>query len=112
MSKFEKTVKGDIQEISGKLDEDILNSAFSMSLVDQSYDSYGGCSLIVKVYDKYYMRNSSRASLTLTLFSKGDDVFISAIGSGGGTGALIRFDWGAEDNMTSIKEDSLYKMGY
>lgn len=36
MSKFEKTVKGDIQEISGKLDEDILNSAFSMSLVDQS----------------------------------------------------------------------------
>ena len=52
MSKYEKTVKGDIQEISGKIDEDILNSAFSMSLVDQSYDSYGGCRLIVKVYDK------------------------------------------------------------
>ncbi len=112
MSKFEKTVKGDIRKISEQLNDDILNSAFSMNLVDEAYDSYGGCEIIIKVYDKYYMRNSSRASLTLTLFSKGEHVFVSAIGSGGGTGAIIRFDWGAENNMTSIVEESLYKMGY
>ena len=112
MSKFEKTIRGDIAKISEQLNAYILNSAFSMNLVDESEDSYGDCKLIVRVYDKYYMRNSSRASLTLTLFSKREDVFVSAIGSGGGTGALIRFDWGAEDNITSIIQDCLYETGY
>ncbi|MFA5342039.1 MAG: DUF6054 family protein [Clostridia bacterium] len=112
MSKFEKTIKGDIAKISDQLNDDILNSAFSMNLVEESYDSYSDSEVIVKVYDKYYMRNSSRASLTLTIFRKGDNLFISAIGSGGGTGAIIRFDWGAENDLTSIVEDSLYKMGY
>ncbi len=48
------------------------------------------------VVEKYFIRNSSRASLSIVISeSEFGDTMVEAIGSGGGQGWLFKFDWGA-----------------
>lgn len=102
MAKYEKKLIGNFQEIINKLENEIMNSGFSMNLVDESNYSSGDSYIAVRVYDKYFMRNSSRASLSLTVVGHGNDIFISAIGAGGGQGVIFNFSLGAEDELVDI----------
>jgi len=112
MAKYERTVTGDFRLIYSRLNRAIADSAVSINLVGESRFSCGETSLIVSVYDKYYMRNSSRASLTLTVAGCGDRVFVSAIGAGGGQGVFLNFSWGAEENFVAVVEQAMADMGY
>lgn len=102
MAKYEKKIVGNFDEIINKLQNEIINSGISMNLVDESNYSLGESNIAVRVYDKYFMRNSSRASLSLTIVGHGSDIFISAIGAGGGQGVIFNFSWGAEDELVDI----------
>jgi hypothetical protein len=57
------------------------------------------------------MRNGSRASLSVTVIDSGNEIFISAIGAGGGRGVVFNFSLGAESELTEIVADSIRKMG-
>lgn len=46
---------------------------------------------ILLVFEKYYMRASNRASLTVMLTQNEDMIYIDAIGSDGGQGACLVF---------------------
>ena len=102
MAKYEKKIVGNFDEIINKLQNEIINSGISMNLVDESNYSSGELNIAVRVYDKYFMRNSSRASLNLTVVGHGSDIFISAIGAGGGQGVIFNCSWGAEDELVDI----------
>jgi hypothetical protein len=102
MAKFEKTLSGNFNEIIDKLQNEIMNSGFSMNLVDESNYSLGNTNVAVRVYDKYFMRNGNRASLSLTVAGQGNDIFISAIGAGGGQGVIFNFSLGAEEELVDI----------
>lgn len=55
------------------------------------------------IIEKYYMRTSSRASLSLVLFREFEDsTIIHAVGAGGGTGWLFKFDWGTKESFETI----------
>lgn len=101
-AKYEKCVHGDFNKILEQLDEDILKSGFSVELVDKSNYEDENIKMVVRVYDKYFMRNSSRASLNVTVIDSGREVFISAIGAGGGNGAIFSFSLGAESELTEV----------
>lgn len=52
------------------------------------------------VVEKFFFRNSSRASLSIVISAV--DQFtcrIEAIGSGGGQGLIFKFDWGAKESF-------------
>ncbi len=52
------------------------------------------------VVEKYFIRNSSRASLSIVIARDDfDQVVIEAVGSGGGTGWIFKFDWGAKESF-------------
>lgn len=102
MAKFEKTLSGNFNEIIDKLQNEIMNIGFSMNLVDESNYSLGNTNVAVRVYDKYFMRNGNRASLSLTVAGQGNDIFISAIGAGGGQGVIFNFSLGAEEELVDI----------
>ncbi|XOQ44110.1 MAG: Transcriptional regulator [Clostridium sp.] len=112
MAKFEKQITGNFDAIVANLEHDILENGLSMNLVDESDFQCGNTKIAVRVYDKYFMRNKSRASLNLTVVSNNDQIFISAIGAGGGNGVLFNISWGAETKLTNIVENSLQRMGY
>lgn len=110
MAKFECQLTGDFNSIVHYLEEEISDSGMSMNLVDQSNITFGETSVQVLVYDKYYMRNGNRASLSVTIVGNKQDIFISAIGSGGGSGVIFNFSLGAEDDMVSIVEDCIDRL--
>ena len=111
MAKFEFRTIGSFDEIVGALDRAIMDSALTMRLVEESLIVCRGAWVSVRVYDQYFMRNSSRAALTLTVVEADAEVAISAIGSGGGTGAIFNFSYGAESKMVGVVEDAVRRMG-
>lgn len=111
MAKFEKKIIGNFEEIINTLQNEIMNSGVSMNLVDESNYSLGDTNVAVRVYDKYFMRNGNRASLSLTVAGHGNDIFISAIGAGGGQGVIFNFSLGAEEELVDIVRFCIERMG-
>ena len=87
-------------EAAGVVSTQIENGSFSGELIDRYENSNEDVTLIVLVFEKYYMRNSSRASLTVTIENANTYTNVHAVGSGGGQGAIFKFDWGASRSFT------------
>ena len=66
-----------------------------------------GRGVVMFVFDKYFMRVSSRASLTVILENLDGVTSVYSVGAGGGKGALFDFDWGAGDSFASLVEHAL-----
>lgn len=111
MAKYEKTITGQFEEVVNQLQKDINNSGITMNLVDESNYTIGDTKIAVRVYDKYFMRNGNRASLSLTVVGSNDHITISAIGAGGGSGIIFNFSLGAESEMVEIVQRSIEQMG-
>ena len=70
----------------------------------QSYDTiYNGMinsDTYLMIVEKFFFRNSSRASLTIVIAKDDfDQVVMETVGSGGGQGWLFKFDWGAKESF-------------
>lgn len=46
---------------------------------------------LLKVYNKYFIRNNSRARLILTVVGRYQDIYITAIGAGGEQGVIFNY---------------------
>lgn len=110
MAKYEDCIQGNFQQILARLQADIQQSGMSVNLVDQSDYELADVKVAVRVYDKYFMRNGNRASLSLTLVGRNDEIFISAIGAGGGSGSIFNFSLGAESELANVVADSIHRM--
>ena len=110
MAKYEKSMIGEFEKVVTQLQDDIENRGISINLVDESNYTSGDTQIAVRVYDKYFMRNGNRASLSLTVVGNGNNIFISAIGAGGGKGVIFNFSLGAEEDLVGIVEESVEKM--
>ena len=109
MPQFEKELHdADFYTVLSLLEKEILASGAIGEICSARYD-LGDTQVAVRVYDGYFMRNASRASLTLTLVGHGGTVQVSAIGAGGGTGAFTHFDWGTGDAFVQLVKKILSK---
>ncbi len=105
MAKYEQKLSGDFSRIVNQIHEGIMQDAYSMNLVDQSDYHSDEIRIAVRVYDKYFMRNGNRTSLSLTIVGHGEEIFVSAISAGGGQGILFNTSWGAEEEMVSLVQE-------
>lgn len=103
---------GCLQELIGPLQQQILNCGMSCELVDSYGDRFGEVTVWVMIYEKYFMRSSNRASLTLTLIETGGVVTANVMASGGGQGAWHRFSWGTEESFAQSAWGALASMGF
>ena len=85
--------------------DSIVNGSLSGECVENYTLSSKEGKCVVMVLEKHFMRTSSRASLTVTVDNLSGKTRLTAVGSGGGTGVLFGFDWGAGGNL----EDSALK---
>lgn len=109
MAKHERQVRARVSELASYLDEGIRASGMTVELVDSSAARLGGVDVRLYVYDKFYMRNSSRAALTLEIVGDGSVCYVTAIGAGGGNGSFLSFSYGAEEDFVSVVEKLLDK---
>ncbi len=104
MAKHERQLAARAAHLVDYLTGGIQNSGLSVELVDISVQRIGDATVWLYVYDKYYMRNQSRTSLTLQIIGREDTAFVTAIGAGGGNGNLLNFDYGSEDDFVGVVE--------
>ena len=105
MAKFECTLRGDFDEALRYFHDGILNGSLSASFEDESYTMCDGVRCCVRVYERYSYSGGNRLSLTMTLVGDGEELFLSAITSGGSQGMFFKFNtWGEHSFLGAFRE--------
>ncbi|MCL2120630.1 MAG: DUF6054 family protein [Clostridiales bacterium] len=92
MAKYENTLIGNFDAFLHKLDNGILRGSASASFEDGSDYRSGDIRCAVRVYERYSMIGSNRVSINITLIGNGDDLFLSAITSGGSQAIFFKIN--------------------
>ncbi len=112
MSSLRMVGTGTIDQVSGAIYNEVVNGSIT-----------GECRLDVKatfengqsrmmVFEKYYYRAGNRASLSVMISQIDDRITVDAVSTGGSTGVLIKFNWGAENNFVGLVEKTLRNLGF
>lgn len=102
------TVKLTPGEAAGIIKDFVLSAGMSNSMVHSGANrSPDGHEAILMVFEKYFMRNSSRASLSVMVENLTGVTVVHAAGSGGGQGAILGFDWGASASFSGLVEQAM-----
>jgi len=104
--------RGTPGQIADLLFEGITRSAISCELIDRIERKAGNETVILLVFEKYYMRSQNRASLSVLITGSDGEVLVDAVGAGGGTGVFLRFSWGTEDDFEQSVCDILLRKGF
>ncbi len=110
MAKYEKHLTGNFDTVLSRLDSGILEGSMSASYEDGSDWTMGELRCAVRVYERYSYAGGNRVSLNLTLVGRGEDLFLSAITSGGSQAVFFKINtWGEEAFLDKLVEivDSL-----
>ena len=103
---------GNINETAQLLISGVQESGITCELIDSAERRIGDRKAVLLVFEKYYMRSSNRASLSVMLTENEGTVYVDAVSAGGGQGALFRFSWGAEESFVSIVPRILKSRGF
>ena len=95
------------KEAANLVEEAIVHGSFSGKVIDTYHRQVGEYEILVIVFEKYYMRTSNRASLTLVIDNLEGTTKVHATASGGGEGAIFRFDWGVGSSFIKSVENAL-----
>ena len=104
MAKYETRLHGDFDQVLNRLHDGILHGSMSASFEDESYVQFAGVRCCVRVYERYSISGGNRLSLTLTLVGDGEELFLSAITSGGSQGMFFKLNtWGEEAFLDTLR---------
>lgn len=105
MAKYECRLTGDFDSVLTWLDRGILEGSVSASFEDGSDCMIGEVRCAVRVYERFSYVGNNRVSLNLTLVGKGEELFLSAITSGGSQAMFVKINtWGEEAFLDKLRE--------
>lgn len=107
MAKYEKTLHGNFEDLLDRLHNDITSGSVSASYEDGSDIDIGQIRVAVRVYERYSMVGGNRVSLNITLLGNGQNLFISAITSGGSQAMLFKINTLGEETFLELCRDSV-----
>lgn len=103
MAKYEKSLTGNFQEFLQYLQNKIENTGgVSVSFEDGSDYSMDDTRVAVRVYERYSMAGGNRVSLNITLVGKDNNLFISAITSGGSQALFFKINTYGEATFLEV----------
>ena len=105
MAKYESRLNGDFGILLNRIDQGIMKGSFSATREGSSdwYNDTVRCA--VRVYERYSMIGSNRVSLNITLVGSGDDLFVSAISSGGSQAVFFKINtFGEESFLRGVRD--------
>lgn len=113
MAKYENTLTGSFNEFLDIIEEGILKGSSSASFEDGSDYENNGIRCAVRVYERYSMFGGNRVSMNITLIGHDDNLFISAITSGGSQAVFFKINTIGEETFLDciIKIVESYKKG-
>lgn len=115
MAKYEKAFRGDFDNFVNTMDQWIVNASASANLEDGSNYRCQGFRCAVRVFERYSIIGSNRVSLSMTVVSDGDVLFVSVITSGGSQAVFFKINTLGEESFleTAINaiEDYIQRYG-
>ncbi|MEG1395258.1 MAG: DUF6054 family protein [Clostridia bacterium] len=109
MGKIEAHLKVDFDKFVQEIDEAVSAGSMTATMEDQSEIVFDGVRCQTMVYERYAYMGGNRSSLSIVIFGKGDDVYISAIASGGSTGLIFKINTWSENSFLSTISDIVDK---
>lgn len=107
MAKYERRLKGNFDELLSWLHKDITNGSASVSYEDGSDIDIGEIRLAVRVYERYSMAGGNRVSLNITVLGNGENIFVSAITSGGSQAVFFKINTIGEETFLELCSKSV-----
>ena len=88
MAKLERSLTGDFDRFLDHINRGIIGGSISASFEDGSDWREGLVRVAVRVYERYSWIGGNRVSLSITIIGSGQNLFITAVTSGG-SGAKV-----------------------
>ncbi len=105
MAKIEYELQGNYSNILSELDAAVLKGSISASLEDSSDFNIGASRCSVRVYERYSVLGGNRVSMSLTLYTAEDRIFLTAITSGGSQAVFFKINTIGEENfLDTVRE--------
>ena len=105
MAKYETELRGDFDQVLEYFHQGILKGSKSASYEDESYCQMAGVRCCVRVYERYSFGGGNRVSMTVTLVGDGEELFLSAITSGGSQAIFFKMNTvGEETFLNTLRE--------
>ena len=109
MAKLERRLRGNFNQVLSALDKGIMEGSMSASYEDGSDYTIGSVRCAVRVYERYSYLGGNRVSLNLTLIGEGENLFLSAITSGGSQAMFFKLNTLGEgaflDKLRDVVDD-------
>lgn len=99
MAKFEKHLTGNFDEFLQRISDSVLNGSMSASYEDGSDWTSGEVRCAVRVFERYSAMGGNRVSMNVTLVGKGEELFLSAITSGGSQAVFFKLNTLGEESF-------------
>ncbi|BCJ99632.1 DUF6054 family protein [Anaerocolumna chitinilytica] len=107
MAKYERRLKGNFNELLNWLHNDIMNGSSSVSYEDGSDIRMGDANVAVRVYERYSMTGGNRVSMNVTVTGAGEELFVSAITSGGSQAVFFKLNTIGEETFLELCSNSV-----
>lgn len=112
MAKICMAGAGGVVETAEYIKKELLKKgAIPPELKDEVRHIQDGVGIDLIVFERYYMRNGSYASLTVAITGDEETVYVDGIGAGGG-GGLFNISWGSESDFADQLTEILEKRGF
>ncbi|NLA77717.1 MAG: hypothetical protein GX851_07835 [Clostridiales bacterium] len=109
MAKTECRLHGNYYDILHDIHDAVMNGSMSASCEDSSEFRAGDTICNVRVYERYSYIGQNRVSLSITLLSAGNEIFLSAITSGGSQAVLFKLNTIGEETFLETISDAVAK---
>ncbi|BCN30867.1 DUF6054 family protein [Anaeromicropila herbilytica] len=107
MAKYERKLKGNFNDFLDWIHKDIVNGSSSVTYEDGSDIELVDSRIAVRVYERYSMAGGNRVSMNVTVVGTDDDIYVSAITSGGSQAVFFKINTIGEESFLEICEDSV-----
>jgi len=99
MAKYESALSGDFYTALNYIETGILKGSVSASKEDESDFQVGNVRCAVRVYERYSIIGKNRVSLNITLVGAENNLFLSAITSGGSEAIFFKINTFGEESF-------------
>lgn len=99
MAKYERKLSGDFDEVLQMCEYAVIKESLSASFEAGSDFTVGNARVCVRVYERFSYFGGNRVSLNITLAGEGNDLFLSAITSGGSQAVLFKLNTVGEETF-------------
>lgn len=103
---------GDFNHVVKSIKDGMGYAGITCELVSEIVREMNDVEIAFLTFEKYYMRNESRVSLSVLICAHNGEIKVDGTSSGGGQSVLFKFDWGSSNNFLNSLSKIMSSLGF